>query len=120
MKFRDAYIYVRLRNREDTYQRRDYGKCEIDVTIQRWLMIIYLPIDRIIVFRQMDQRQAISINHNFPFFLFFLFFLPILSSNQFSPTFDFLRLVEAEVENQYYKLRKSYEYTILPIFISLM
>lgn len=74
MKFRDAYIYVRLRNREDTYQRRDYGKCEIDVTIQRWLMIIYLPIDRIIVFRQMDQRQAISINHNFPFFLLFLFF----------------------------------------------
>lgn len=74
MKFRDAYIYVRLRNREDTYQRRDYGKCEIDVTIQRWLMIIYLPIDRIIVFRQMDQRQAISINHNFLFFSFFLFF----------------------------------------------
>lgn len=88
MKFRDAYIYVRLRNREDTYQRRDYGKCEIDVTIQRWLMIIYLPIDRIIVFRQMDQRQAISINHNFPFFLLFLFFAyfieqPILADVRF-------------------------------------
>lgn len=73
MKFRDAYIYVRLRNREDNYQRRDYGKCETDVTIQRWLMIIYLPIDRIIVFRQMDQRQAISINYNFLFFPSFIF-----------------------------------------------